>query len=161
MAARRLYFAYGANLSEEAMHERCPSLAARKLGAATLPDYRLEFCRDDNGFGIATIAPARGRQVLGGLWRINRACLAILNIFEAYPRVYTQKWVRVLYRGKTVSAMTYVLRDRRPAGGPDPDYLNTIRMGYRDFGLDDSDLERAVQRSRRQAARLRRWKLGR
>ncbi|HSW09969.1 MAG TPA: gamma-glutamylcyclotransferase family protein [Bacillota bacterium] len=151
MPARCLYFAYGSNLSVDAMRERCRPRSARKLGAAVLLDHRLEFRADAHGFGLATVRPARGVRVYGGLWRIDRNCRAHLDRYEAWPRVYLRKDVPVLFQGRLVRALTYVLQRGGAAVTPERDYLETILAGYRDFNLPFAPLMQAVTPSPRLA----------
>ena len=151
MPVRRLYFAYGTNLSVDAMRERCPPGSARKLGAAVLLDHRLEFRADPHGFGLATVLPARGSRVCGGLWQIDRSCRARLDRYEAWPRVYRREDVPVLFQGRLVRALTYILQRAGPPVRPERDYLETILAGYRDFNLPFAALMQATSPSPRLA----------
>ena len=80
-----VYFAFGSNLADEQMLERCPS--AVLLGAASLRGYRLAFAGFSwawNG-AVATIVPARGECVPGLLYRVSPGDLARLDSFEGAP----------------------------------------------------------------------------
>jgi len=69
----RLYFAYGSNMDEDQMHERCPS--AEKVGVAVLRDHRLVFNRRGSyrDGGVASVVPESGQRVYGVVWRIGAA----------------------------------------------------------------------------------------
>jgi gamma-glutamylcyclotransferase (GGCT)/AIG2-like uncharacterized protein YtfP len=129
------------------MRERCPPRSARKLGSAVLFDYRLEFRADAAGFGMATVAPIPGSRVFGGLWLIDRHCLASLDRYEAWPRIYLRKKVQVLFQGQLVWALTYVLRVGGRFAAPERDYLETMLAGYRDFNLPCACLVQALRGS--------------
>lgn len=137
-----LYFAYGANLNLESMAQRCP--AAKALSPATLKGYTLEFRGNGSGCGVAHIEPAKGQEVPGGLWEITDACLASLDRFEGYPHLYGRKMVTVtLPDGSTTEAIAYFMKRGVPSV-PGRGYVNCILDGYKDFGLDDMPLWRAV-----------------
>jgi hypothetical protein len=145
------YFAYGTNLSVDAMRERCRPGTARKLGSSILLDHRLEFRADDHGFGLATVLPARGNRVYGGLWQIDRDCRCRLDQYEAWPRVYLREQVQVLFQGRLLSALTYALRSDGASVMPERHYLETILAGYRDFNLPFAALLQAMSLSPRSA----------
>jgi gamma-glutamylcyclotransferase (GGCT)/AIG2-like uncharacterized protein YtfP len=99
--------------------------AARRLSPAVLKDWRLTFR------GVADIAPAPGRRVLGGLWSVEEADFDALDCYEgiatgSYSRY---KLPAITDRGE-VWAWTYVLPsgrgDREP---PYEDYLATVAGG--------------------------------
>ena len=80
-----LYFAYGSNLHRADMLARCP--AALPLGRARLPDHALVFR------SWADVAPAPGRAVVGGLWRITPACAAALDAYEDVAGGLYRRWI--------------------------------------------------------------------
>ncbi|MCE7891177.1 MAG: gamma-glutamylcyclotransferase, partial [Sorangiineae bacterium PRO1] len=57
------YFAYGSNLGQSALRERCPS--ARQLGVARVEGFRLGFTRrsEKRRGGVADLVPAPGSVV--------------------------------------------------------------------------------------------------
>ncbi|MER6665516.1 gamma-glutamylcyclotransferase family protein [Amycolatopsis japonica] len=65
-----LYFAYGSNMSEEAVLGRAPSAA--RVGKARLPDHRIRFGRKSKrtGTGVADIVAGPGFMVMGVLYEI-------------------------------------------------------------------------------------------
>ena len=77
-----LYFAYGANMSIDAMAFRCP--AARPVQTLCMRDWRLRF------YSHATIEPCEGAEVPGVLWQITPECELALDIFEGHPVYYTK-----------------------------------------------------------------------
>ncbi len=71
-----LYFAYGSNLDPEQMQWRCPDAIA--LGSARLDDWAWRI----GGRGYATVSPAPGAQVWGGIWNVSDSDLARLDRYE-------------------------------------------------------------------------------
>lgn len=69
--SEQLYFAYGSNLSPEAMKARFSS--ARALGKARAPERRLRFSRRSikTGTGVADIVLASGFSTWGMLYSIE------------------------------------------------------------------------------------------
>ena len=130
------YFAYGSNLSERQMKQRCPG--AKRLFSARLPNYRLIFTggsRTRNG-GTATIRLQKGEQVLGGIYELDERSLLALDKHEGYPDVYDRMNVIVFNDfGDAVDVVTYFKKGRAVEEPPAPEYLKLIREGYRDWGL--------------------------
>jgi len=99
-----VYFAYGANMERAAMRRRCPGAAA--LGIARLTGWRYLIV---DGYG--SVAPARGRQVFGVLWRLTARDLAALNIFESLASgLYRRRLLTVVAGARRARALVYVGR---------------------------------------------------
>jgi gamma-glutamylcyclotransferase (GGCT)/AIG2-like uncharacterized protein YtfP len=139
MDAAPLYAAYGSNLDHARMRGRCRG--AEPAGIALLPGWRLVVNR------YASIARDPSALLPVGLWRLGRGHLAALDRYEgvavgAYARI------RVALPGEAGGfAWTYVERAHRP-GPPERRYVEHLRQGYRDFGLDPSVLEAALSAAR-------------
>jgi gamma-glutamylcyclotransferase (GGCT)/AIG2-like uncharacterized protein YtfP len=159
---RAPYVAYGSNLNVAQMTRRCPT--AKLLGPTAIHGWRLVFR------GCADVTRAPGGSVPGGLWSIGPQDEAALDRYEGYPDYYGKRWVRVRFAdGRYGRAMVYVMRGSPAMAAPSPGYLETIRDGYADFGLDpgllldavvatmraeaaQSDLEARLPRRRREVA---------
>jgi gamma-glutamylcyclotransferase (GGCT)/AIG2-like uncharacterized protein YtfP len=131
------YFAYGSNLSHKQMKERCPD--ARPKSAATLHDHELIFAGRSQKWpdgGLASIAPSEGERVVGAIYDVSQKCLDSLDIFEGYPDTYKRKNVIVFTEsGDPLEAITYVMVRQSDERQPSREYLDTIREGYKDWGL--------------------------
>ena len=143
----RLYFAFGSNLSRDAMARRCPD--SRPVAPAILDGWRLTFQ------GVADIEPQALGSTPGAVWKISGSDLERLDRYEGYPALYIRKPLAVRIGDETISAVTYVMRDRDTYRGlPSREYLATIRQGYEDWGLPTGELDLAVDRVRQQLAGL-------
>ncbi len=130
-----IYMAYGSNLNKEQMSIRCPD--AEVMGRFLMPDHRLVFK------GVADMIPAVGHECPVALWRITDACEEALDIYEGFPKLYRKEyWTHE--DGKMF--MAYVM-NRDGLAPPPPHYLDCIRDGYQDFGLDAAYLNEAVKLS--------------
>ena len=120
-----LYLAYGSNLNKKQMSRRCPN--ATPVGSVILSGYKLEFRR------VATIKHTKKTDdKLGcGLWEITEKCEKSLDIYEGFPHVYSKKII-TLDDGR--EAMTYIMNNGEKCP-PSFEYFNTIRQGFKDFGL--------------------------
>jgi len=131
------YFAYGSNLSKKQMLERCPS--AKPGFSAVLPNYKLIFTgwsRTLKG-ATATLKPMRGERVSGGVWQMEERDLQRLDRYEGYPTEYNRFNVLVITDdGEGVKAFTYIKNRPGDEGKPSPEYLATIRQGYKDWGIE-------------------------
>ena len=137
----KLYLAYGSNLNEGQMKNRCPS--ARKVGSTHLNDYELEFRT------YLTIKKSKGKQVLIGVWEIQDSDERNLDYYEGYPKFYRKEWVEVEINGKLKKAMVYIMNEStRPISYPFKSYLETCLKGYEDFQFDSSYLFEALEKAK-------------
>ena len=136
--ARFPYVAFGSNLNRRQMAWRCP--LSREMGPGALPDFRLEFRR------VADVVFSPGDETPIGLWRVTRDCVQALDRYEGFPRVYTRQFVRVDTDTGPVWAFVYVMTGCA-IEPPTPQYYDTVRLGYKHFGLPLEPLEAAYRRS--------------
>ena len=127
------YFAYGSNLNQKQMKERCPD--SKPLFTAVLPNYKLVFVgwsRQWHG-GVAGIKSHRGERVRGAIYEVTEACLQRLDRYESgYSRL------KVIVFGEDdepVEAITYVKTGQLEDATPSKEYLAIIQQGLRDWRL--------------------------
>ena len=130
------YFAYSSNLNKGQMAERCPG--GKPRFTAELPNYKLIFSgwsRKWKG-GTASIKRSGRDKVLGAVYEVSDIDLARLDLFEDCPASYSRLKVTV-YRdtGEPVEAITYIKTKQSEETKPSPEYLSSIQLGYRDWGL--------------------------
>ena len=89
----KLYFAYGSNMNLNQMAFRCPD--AEVVDTVRLEGYRLAFCMNGGGNGVATILPEEGSYVDGVLWRISERDERHLDHYEGFPYLYGKEPVVV------------------------------------------------------------------
>ena len=135
----KLYFAYGMNTNQEEMSYRCPG--ARALGRAMLPGYRLEFK------SFATIVPSPKETVEGVIWTITESDESALDMLEGYPEFYDKKIVSVEHDNQSYIAMTYIMGPREQGYAPSDGYYSMVSEGYQTFGLSQTQLLDAKNRS--------------
>jgi gamma-glutamylcyclotransferase len=135
----KLYFAYGMNTNRDEMAYRCPD--ARALGRAILPGYRLEFK------SFATIVPSSKETVEGVLWTITDSDESALDMLEGYPEFYDKKTVSVEHNNQSYIAMTYIMSPREQGHAPSDGYYSMVSEGYQSFGLSQTQLLDAKNRS--------------
>ena len=137
---RKLYIAYGSNLSVEQMDFRCPD--ATIVGTAVLKDWKLVFRTH------ADIEPCKGSSVPVLVWSITEADERNLDRYEGYPDYYIKRSMPVTLTefGNTVLAMVYVMAEGRKAAIPPAKYYyDTIAEDYDRFGFDKTILEKALK----------------
>ncbi len=127
------YFAYGANLNQKQMKERCPD--SKPLFTAVLPNYKLVFVgwsRQWRG-GVASIKSFRGERVRGAIYEVTEACLQRLDRYESgYNRL---KVTVVGEDDEPIEAIIYVKTGRLEDATPSKEYLAIIQQGLRDWRL--------------------------
>lgn len=134
------YFAYGSNMAEEVMDEKCPGHTL--LGPALLPGFRLAFTRRSvrTGTGVADVVPADGPGVWGVLYELGDADLEALDLKEGSGWAYRRMPVRVQgLDGSEYTAFTYAVIDKQsPEVTPAPDYLEGLINAGRRRRLPDA-----------------------
>ncbi len=133
------YFAYGSNMSEQVMTDKCPR--HRFLGAAKLPGYRLAFTRRSirTGTGVADVVEQDGGAVWGALYELNDDDLAVLDRKEGYGWAYTHLPVLVqLGDGSEHEAVAYTVIEKQAREvPPSPTYLEGVIRAARERGLPE------------------------
>lgn len=135
---RKIYIAYGSNLNIRQMKYRCPN--AKIIGNYILEGYKLEFR------GVANIIPDQKSKVPVGLWEITEECEKALDIYEGYPNLYRKEYIELGINGEKEIGMVYVMNYRNIAE-PSRYYYNVIKEGYKDFGIDEKPLKKALEES--------------
>ena len=147
MNNKRLYLAYGSNLSIEQMRFRCPE--AKIVGTAEIENHRLMYKGSKSG-AYATVEPEEGQTVPVLVWAISPRDEASLDRYEGYPTFYYKKDLPVeikTLQGKPLGeyeAMVYIMDERRVHGMPSPHYEGILREGYDRFGFDEAILDEAL-----------------
>ena len=136
------YFGYGSNMDRDQMSLRAPG--ARPICWARLKGWQLEFR------GVANVAEAEGKSVLGSLWLLTEADLRALDCYEGYPYSYGRDVMTVETPRGPTQAIVYMMNGRADdrLSPPPGSYLAGIRRGYRDLQLPEADLNAAVGRAR-------------
>tara|TARA_B100000767_G_scaffold147059_1_gene138576 strand:+ start:134 stop:535 length:402 start_codon:yes stop_codon:yes gene_type:complete len=131
-----LYFAYGSNLHHFQMKRRCKdSVFLKKF---ILKNFKLTF---RSKYRAADIEPKKNSEVLGALFEISKSDEKKLDIYEDYPILYRKYYF--IYYGKKV--MTYSMTKKTSFTFPTERYLNIVKRGYKDCGLDKKELNTALK----------------
>lgn len=117
----KYYFAYGANMDEETMLERCPF--AYYEDVAVLESYKFLI----NERGVATVAPMHKFSVHGILWKITAEDEMLLDLYEGvHINCYHKEIVDVkLSNDKNTKALVYIDKIIK-VGSPRKNYLENI-----------------------------------
>ena len=131
----KLYAAYGSNLNLEQMAMRCPD--AEPVCKTMLKGWQLEFR------SVATIVPIPDAETPIGIWKIKQNDEEALDRYEGYPRLYRKEYLEIEIDGELKIVMVYIMNRGEPSLPPQR-YLNTIRQGYMDVGLEMEYLDNAL-----------------
>ena len=133
-----LYFAYGSNLHHLQMKSRCKdSFFLKKIN---LKNFRLTF---RSKYRAADIEPIKNSIVPGALFEISKSDEKKLDLYEDYPALY-KKYYFTYYGNKV---MTYTMTKKTPFTFPTERYLNIVKRGYLDCGLEKKYLNKALNSS--------------
>jgi gamma-glutamylcyclotransferase (GGCT)/AIG2-like uncharacterized protein YtfP len=131
-----LYFAYGSNLNHFQMKRRCKdSIFLKKIN---LKDFRLTF---RSKYRAADIEPKKKSIVPGGLFEISKSDEKKLDIYEEFPTLY-KKYYFYYYRKRV---MTYTMVKKSVFMFPTERYLNIVKRGYKDCGLNKKFLNQGLK----------------
>lgn len=135
------YFAFGSNMDEIQMKDRCPSAKGGRF--VSLRGYSLTFCGFSTRWGgaVATIRPDSKGVVWGRVWTMSWADLRRLDGFEGHPFAY-RRTLTALDDGS--QAMVYIKPVENNLGAPSEEYFRTIARGYQQAELDLDKLVDAV-----------------
>ncbi|MBI4181215.1 MAG: gamma-glutamylcyclotransferase [Chloroflexi bacterium] len=130
------YFAYGSNLNQKQMRERCPDSQPKFM--ATLPNYKLIFIgwsRQWRG-GVASLRSARGEKAFGAVYEISDRDLRRLDSDEGYPGSSNRLKVTVFNEDdEAIQAVTYIKAGQAEKTPPSPQYLAIVQQGYKDWRI--------------------------
>ena len=134
-----LYFAYGSNLNLFQMKRRCKdSVFLKKY---ELKGYRLNF---RSKYRAADIEKKKNSIVPGGLFEISKSDEKKLDLYEDFPVLYN----KIYFKYYNQKVMTYIMNKKTYFRYPTEKYLNVIKQGYKDCGLDKSYLIKTLQANR-------------
>lgn len=142
---KRIYIAYGSNMSEAQMAQRCPD--ATLAGTGRVNGYELLFKGSLTGC-YATIEKKADAFVPVVLWRISAADERRLDAYEGFPRFYYKRDVAVETDDGTIRGLVYIMHEDRQFGIPDDWYYQNMERDYRKFGFELSILRKGLTESR-------------
>jgi len=117
------------------MKRRCKdSVYLKKIN---LKDFKLTF---RSKYRAADIEPKKKSIVPGGLFEISKSDEKKLDFYEGFPTLYKKYYF--YYYGKRV--MTYTMVKKSVFKFPTERYLNIVKQGYKDCGLDNKYLKKGL-----------------
>lgn len=126
-----LYFAYGSNMDQAAMLQRCP--ASKPVGIARLMRHR--FIIFDEGYA-SVIRDPQG-TVWGMVWDLALGDVPALDRYESLSTgLYTKVVQPVVTEQGPRRAVVYIGRSAKP-GAPRPGYMEGVIEAARHAGLPD------------------------
>jgi hypothetical protein len=124
-----LYFAYGANMSVNAMGRRCPR--SRALGPARLERHRLQVMREG---WLTAVRDARS-AVHGVLWDLALSDVAALDRYEGLPQgLYAKLTQPIIAERGSRQAIVYFGLNSGP-GTARPAYIAEVLEAARSWRL--------------------------
>jgi hypothetical protein len=126
-----LYFAYGSNMDQAAMLQRCP--ASKPVGIARLMRHR--FIIFDEGY--ASVVRDPHRVVWGMVWDLALADVPALDRYESLSTgLYSKVIQPVVTAQGPRRAVVYVGRSAKP-GAPLPGYMEGVIEAAQHAGLPE------------------------
>jgi hypothetical protein len=124
-----LYFAYGSNMDQAAMAQRCPT--SKPVGLGRLMRHRFVIFEG----GYASVIRDPQRTVWGMVWDLALADVSALDRYESLSTgLYTKIVQPVLTQRGPRQAVVYIGRSARP-GAPKPGYMEAVVEAAEHAGL--------------------------
>ena len=141
---KETYFAYGSNMMETQMKNRCPS--AEWIGKGWVLGYRLCFPRRSRHWqgGVAGLSEDPRGMVEGVLYELTEGDLGRMDEFEGVPQGhYRRKTVAVeLERQTFIEAWIYIAISEGAASfDPSVEYIDTMLRGAVEHGLSGDTIQ--------------------
>ena len=137
-----LYFAYGSNLSESQMKERCPNY--KTVCKARLDNYELCFpkvAKTWENMGVASIIEKAGSYVEGFVYELTNEDFKRMDEKEGgYDRKNIS--VKNMSTNESLEVITYIAQKNNEAyNKPSFKYINQIIEGAKAHKLSDNYIE--------------------
>lgn len=131
------YFAYGSNLDDVQLRQRCPGATLETVG--TLQDFRLEFTVRSAGWdaGAADVVEYPGGRVWGLVFDLTDEDLESLDRFEGYPEHYGRFVARIDTLDGTLDSWVYSAERKHAFVAPSRRYIEIIRAAAVRHGFPD------------------------
>ncbi len=135
------YFAYGSNMSQSQMKNRCPD--SKLFGKGFLKNYKLDFLEFSprwNG-GCADVIPEDNSEVWGLIYEVSKNDIILLDGFEGHPNFYIRKTLPIYLenteaeKSTTIEAEVYILVNKKPFIVPSEEYLGIIKSAAKQFNF--------------------------
>jgi len=142
-----LYFAYGSNMDEPQMKNRCPESSL--VGVAVLDGYCLGYTRyaESRSGGVADIVSAPGSSVWGLVYTVTVKDLELLDNYEG--KAYARMKVNVkLLDGRTVEAEVYYVITKQDYTKPSDEYRGILLKAARKHRFPEEYIAQNIMRER-------------
>lgn len=133
------YFAYGSNLDERQIKDRCPS--SKLIDKFSLKDYKLDFTifSQKRLCGCADVIKNPGTEVWGLVYELTQQDLDRLDNFEAHPHKYKRFTTNVINEiGEKMQVETYeVVEKSVETIRPSKEYHNILVEAGKKYNFPD------------------------
>lgn len=135
----KYYFAYGSNMDESQMRERCPE--SQLVGPALLKDHRVAFTifSPRRKCGCADVVPSPGQTAPGLLYKVSERDIENLDHYEnVADNIYRQIEVQVVTNdGTTIPCVAYAVVHKEDGLRPSRAYLGIMQDAANKFSFPE------------------------
>ena len=141
------YFAFGSNMSEQQMKERCGENNYNFITIGLLKNYKFVYDGHSvkrNG-AVANVVKDNNNYVWGVIYKINQKALNILDKHEGYKNKVYDRDVLII-RGndnKIFKAYTYY-RTGKEVGTPSEEYKETVKLGAEEHEIPEDYIKKYI-----------------
>ena len=141
------YFAFGSNMSEQQMKERCGEKNYNFITIGLLKDYKFVYdgySKKRNG-AVANVVKDDNSYVLGVIYKIDQKALYILDKHEGYNNKVYDRDVLIISGNdnKVYEAYTYYRTDKK-TGLPSEEYRETVKLGAKEHGIPEEYIDKYI-----------------
>ncbi len=137
--------AYGSNISSELLKEHCKDVTYVCKG--TLKNYSLSFKTVDNVRSFASIEKEIGSEVPIVIYKISKKDSIKLDQYEEVEYGLYYKKRKIVFMNKRIYwPVMYIMNKESKSMKPSKDYLDKLYLGYKEYDLDTSYIEKALKK---------------
>lgn len=130
-----LYFAYGSNMCQKQMRERCPGSSFLFLGYLDNYEFLYDGFSKIRQCAVANVIVKEDSKVWGAVFEISENDRDELDQFEGYPKSYGRSVLTVKSDHSSPHQAIVYHREGREKGLPSEGYKNIIMEGASDSNL--------------------------
>ena len=142
----KYFIAYGTNIKTSEISKYFTQ--AKILGYGYLNDYAMQFVGYDE-HAIATLVKKKGAKTPVAVWEFPLADRNTLANYEAFPYLYKRVSATAIINGKKkLRGEIYVTRQNLRNGKPSQEYIDVLKLAYKEAGFDPKLIDEALKESK-------------
>ena len=137
------YFAYGSNMDQKQMQERCGEVEVKGVAYLNNHDLVFNIFSPKRKCGCADVIQKKKSKVYGILYTLTNEALKKLDMYESVPIAYIRERKRIVVGDVTVRAFLYI-STKKEKHLPSKEYMKQIIEGARTMTLPSEYIQKLM-----------------